>query len=701
MSRPVSTKFVVVLLSPLALLVSGTSAAPGDLDATFGAAGIVTTDFFGYDDFAAAVAVQPDGKIVVAGSARSGTDAVTTDFAVSRYNPDGTLDSDFGNGGRVTTDIVESTDYGHGVAIQADGKIIVVGEATTAIQTSFALVRYLDDGRVDESFGTDGKVITTFSSQYSLGYEIVVQADQKIVVAGTTAPSLSSFLSDFALARYNSDGSLDPTFGLGGIVITDFFSFSDGARSLVQQRDGKLIAAGFTATAPGGQSDFALARYYPDGTLDTTFGPNGDGKVSTDFSGDSDQLQSITLQRDGAIVVAGFIYLETGENNFGFALARYGADGILDPGFGANGKVTTDLNLLGDLVASVVVQPDGKILAGGYANFQISSQNLDLALVRYNRDGSLDSGFGNNGIVISDLSPGFDIISAMVLQADGKLIAAGSTGSTSDFLVARYLTDVSGTTPQALNMSTRALVGTGENVLIGGFIVTGSDSKIVLLRALGPSLMLGDATPLLVDPILELHAPNGTLITNDSWADTQEEEILNTGLNPADPRESAILTTLGPGPYTVTMRGKDNGIGVGLVEIYDLDTIGTSKLANVSSRGSVGTGDNVMIAGVILSGENNAIVVLRGLGPSLGQFGITDSLQDPTLDLYDANGTLTASDDNWRELQEAALQASGLAPTDDREAALLVELAAGAYTAVLRGNNESTGVGLIEAYNLQ
>jgi uncharacterized delta-60 repeat protein len=689
-----------LLLCSFAFLASDASASPGDLDPTFGAAGIVTTDFFENTDNATAVAVQPDGKIVVAGWAQSGADVTTADFAVSRYLPDGTLDSAFGTGGMVTSDFAGSTDFAHAVAIQPDGRIIVVGEAISGTQKSFALIRYHNDGTIDTSLGNDGKVLTPFSDRDSRAYEIVLQPDQKIVVAGdsfhTPVPPLDD--SDFALARYNSDGSLDLGFGSGGMVTTDFFSFADGARSLVQQGDGKLIAAGLVHTALNTAEDFALARYNLDGTLDTTFGPDGDGKVDTDFSFSSEAVQSITLQPDGAIVVAGFTFLETGENNYGFALARYGADGILDPDFGTDGKVTTDLGPLGDLAASVVVQADGKILAGGYANAELSSDDLDLALVRYNSDGSPDSEFGSDGKVIANLTPGFDDIGAVAMQPDGKLVAAGAAGP--DFLLARYLTGVSGMTPHPLNLSTRAGVGTGENVLIGGFIITGTDSKRVILRALGPSMSLGDASSVLADPVLELHAPDGTVMTNDNWRDTQEQEIIGTTLDPVDDRESVIVATLVPGTYTAVVRGKDSGGGVGLVELYDLDEAAASKLTNISSRGFVGSGDSVMIAGIILAGDNNATVVLRGLGPSLGQFGIADSLQDPTLDLYDANGTVTAFNDDWRNLQEAALQASSLEPADDREAALLVELTAGAYTAILRSKNDS-GVGLIEVYDLQ
>ena len=210
--RSMNTKnisFVAVTCS--VLLASGIHAAPGDLDVTFGGTGIITTDFFGDTDNATAVAVQPDGKVVAAGWVQSGPDTTTADFAVARYLSDGTLDPEFGTGGMVTCDFAGSTDLGHAVAIQSDGKIIVAGEALSGAQNSFALVRYNDDGSIDTTFGNDGKVLTPFSDRDSRAYEIVVQPDQKIVVGGDSfqapAPPLDD--ADFALARYNSDGSLD------------------------------------------------------------------------------------------------------------------------------------------------------------------------------------------------------------------------------------------------------------------------------------------------------------------------------------------------------------------------------------------------------------------------------------------------------------------------------------------------------------
>lgn len=241
---------------------------------------------------------------------------------------------------------------------------------------------------------------------------------------------------------------------------------------------------------------------------------------------------------------------------------------------------------------------------------------------------------------------------------------------------------------------------TGDQVLIGGFIVTGSEGKEVILRAIGPSLgTVGVADPL-SDPVLELRAQDGSLITtNDNWQDAGNAGDIPTNLQPSNDLESAILSVLDPGLYTAIVSGKDGATGVGLVEVYDLDTVANSQLANISTRGFVDTGDNVMIGGFILGGEGeSADVVVRAIGPSLIQAGIPDALPDPTLDLRDVNGVLVMSNDNWMDATE--LPPANLQPTNDLESAVSVSLPAGAYTAIVSGKDGVTGVGLVEVYKL-
>jgi hypothetical protein len=255
-----------------------------------------------------------------------------------------------------------------------------------------------------------------------------------------------------------------------------------------------------------------------------------------------------------------------------------------------------------------------------------------------------------------------------------------------------------------LNISTRVLVGGGDNAAIAGFIVTGSQLKRVIIRALGPSLRGAGISNALQDPMLELHNSRGAVLaSNDNWKDTQQAEIQASGLAPPDDRESAIVQTLSPGAYTAIMRGRDGGSGIGLIEGYDLDSSTDSIFANISTRGLVGTGDEAMIGGLIVGGSGRGVnvIVARALGPSLGNAGVHNALQDPILELHDQNGALIDSNDNWKDRQQALIERQNLAPVDDRESALLDVLPAGAYTAIVRGKNETTGVALVEFYNIR
>ena len=241
---------------------------------------------------------------------------------------------------------------------------------------------------------------------------------------------------------------------------------------------------------------------------------------------------------------------------------------------------------------------------------------------------------------------------------------------------------------------------------IGGFIVTGTQPKKVIVRAIGPSLPLPGK---LANPSLGLYGPGGALIaSNDNWRSSQEAEIIATGLQPTNDLESAIVATLPASPdgigYTAIMSGVNGTTGLGLVEVYDLDSTADSKLANISTRGQVLTDDDVMIGGVIVVGAAPQKVIVRAIGPSLGSAGVTGALQDPTLELHDSNGALITSDDNWRDAQEAEIIATGLQPTNDLESAIVATLPSSpsgiGYTAIVRGVNGTTGIALVEFYAL-
>jgi N-acetylneuraminic acid mutarotase len=258
---------------------------------------------------------------------------------------------------------------------------------------------------------------------------------------------------------------------------------------------------------------------------------------------------------------------------------------------------------------------------------------------------------------------------------------------------------------QALNISTRLRVETGNNVLIGGFIINGTAPKNIAVRGIGPSLTQFGVPDALADPVLELHDSSGALVQqNDNWQDdpSQAGQLSTLGLAPQNPSESGIVASVSPAAYTAILAGKNGGTGVALVEIYDTNSSADSQLANISTRGFVLTGNNVMIGGFVLGGANNTHVVVRGLGPSLAQFGLSPVLDDPTLELRDSNGALLVSNDNWQDdpVSAAQLTARGLAPTNPAESGILVSQYPGAFTAILAGKNGGTGIGLVEVYNV-
>jgi uncharacterized delta-60 repeat protein len=736
---------------------SATAEAVGDLDPGFNGSGKQTTDFAGFADRANAAALQPDGKIVVVGVSNTATDQSsggtnTNDFALARYNPDGSLDATFGTGGKVRMKFfndryAEARD----VAIQSDGKIVVVGSTQLgtnpfggATDSDFALARYNPDGSLDGSFGSGGKVNTSISSFFGeVAHAVVIQPDGKIVIAGSTTaagdgtPSFAE--SVFAVLRYNANGTVDTSFGAGGKVLTDFGDKDQGldvAVELLLQPDGKLVALGsanntINNTNPDPANfrgnDFALARYNPNGSPDATFGSGG--KVTTDFNGRGDGAAAAILQPDGKIVVVGSEGFPTLDTDTNFALARYNSNGSLDAAFGNSGKVTTDFFGSLDGASGVVLQSDGRIVVGGGATTEpatledLKIDKSDFALARYTASGVLDTTFSGDGKLTTDFFAFGDGAQELLLQPDGKLLAVGSastgTSKTSnpdeetddkrDFALARYSGDsatpnptptpTASPTPPAnrfANISTRLRVETGENVLIGGFIVQGNTPKKVLIRGLGPSLEISDALP---DPTLTLVRADGAAVFNDDWKDSQEQEIRDTTIPPRSDLEAAIVATLPAGANTVALSGFDGATGVGLVEVYDLESGAATRLANISTRGRVQTGDNVMIGGFIVSGDSSARVLLRAIGPSLERRGVSGTLQDPTLQLVDEQGNAVGND-NWREAENANEIAAILPPEDDRESAIIVTLTRGLYTAVVRGRNDTTGVALVEAYNL-
>ena len=355
----------------------------------------------------------------------------------------GDLDSTFGAGGKVTTDLRRTTDLASAVAVQADGKLVVVGQTYQNNDFStedFVVARYNSNGTLDRTFGSRGRVRTDFPGLAAVPSSVVIQTDGKIVVAGGAFP-LFTFAGDFKIVRYNSDGSLDTSFGDGGIVTTTFPGDGSYAFAVALQSDGKILAAGtdFVDFNPGDMSDtdFALARYNTDGSPDATFG-SGSGQVTTDFVGMEDDAFSVLIQPDGKIVLVGSA--NEGANFYDFAAARYLGDGTLDTTFGVGGRVSTDFGARGmDEAHAGALQADGSIVAAGFAT-SIDGIRQNFAVARYTSSGVLDTTFSSDGITQIDFGSCCQSAYAALVQSDGKIVTVGyanTESSDSDFLLAR------------------------------------------------------------------------------------------------------------------------------------------------------------------------------------------------------------------------------------------------------------------------
>jgi uncharacterized delta-60 repeat protein len=415
--------FLCLLLS---LSAQSFAQPAGALDLSFGTAGKTTTSFGPNNESAHAMAVQADGKIVVAGGTYN-NNSVLDDFALARYNTDGTLDATFGSNGLVVTDLQQATDVVNAIAIQPDGKILAAGYSDNTFNYDFAVARYLPNGTLDNSFGTNGKVIKNFGST-DFGLAMALLPNGKIVVAGRAYNGQNG---DFALVQLNPNGSFDNSFGTAGAVLANLFGEDESANAIAIQSDGKIVLAGDRYA--NNVSVFAAARFNSDGSLDPSF--SGDGKQSTAIGTLSDVAYAVAIQTDGKIVLAGQSNTAAVSD---FALVRYLSDGSLDASFSGDGMLTTSPSNGGDYAYSVAIQADGKILAGGWAAG--SNSISDFTLVRYLSDGSLDAGFGNNGIVVTDFDTGNDKAYAMVLH-QGKILLAGSSDKNSQtaFALARFV----------------------------------------------------------------------------------------------------------------------------------------------------------------------------------------------------------------------------------------------------------------------
>jgi Domain of unknown function (DUF5122) beta-propeller len=480
---------------------------------------------------------------------------------------------------------------------------------------------------------------------------------------------------------------------------------NDFINSIAVQADGKILAGG-QFTNIGGQTRNRIVRLDATTGLADSFDPNA-----------NDVVESIAMQADGKILAGGFLTGIGGQTRNLFARLSNDTAALQDLTV-TQSTVTWTLGGSSPEFTRVAFEystdnvsytPLGNGTATG-SNWVLTGMSLPTGLNFYTRArGYYHTGSYNGSESITE-SVRNAFLAGPVSTPSPSPTPPPSTPTptptptpatptpTPTPTVSPTPTPTPSVAPTTLgNISTRLRVETGDNALIGGFIVTGTQPKRIIVRAIGPSLPVAGA---LADPVLELRDSSGGLIrSNDNWRSDQEAEIIATGIPPSSNLESAIVATVpaNNSAYTAIVRGVNNGTGIGLVEAYDLDRTVDSKLANISTRGFVQMRDDVLIGGLIVLGQNPLRVIVRAIGPSLP---VPGALANPTLELRDGSGALIASNDNWRSDQEAEIIATGIPPSNDLESAIVRNLTPGNYTAIVRGVNNTTGIALVEAYGL-
>ncbi|MFZ1221315.1 MAG: kelch repeat-containing protein [Chthoniobacterales bacterium] len=586
----------------------------------------------------------PNGKVLLVG--REGDSGSSYSNRAELYDPANGTWSPTGN--PATTGSNESIGSGHTATLLPNGKVLAAGGTGTFIFTSNGAELY------DPATGTWTQT-QPFFGRYS--HTATLLPNGKVLVAGGAynnrsvifnrdLTTTSAQLYDPASATWTNTGSM---------------TAERAGHTATLLPNGKvLIAGGYWLDLQGSHSLASTELYDPATGVWTETGSFSSERVG----------HTATLLPSGKVLVAGGSTAEL----YDAATGTWAATGSL-----ATARSSHTATLLPN---GKVVVTGGRTTGGSYV---ASAELYDEASGTWKSTGSLVTARSSH--------------TATLLPNGYLLIAGGGTDTT-----ALASAELYGPKPTLLNISTRVNVQAGDNAMIGGFIIGGAEPKTVIVRGIGPSLGVPGA---LADPIIEVHGPSGELLaTNDNWREaTTRQEIADSGLAPANDLEPALWGVINPGAYTVIVRGKNDATGIGLFEAYDLGEAADSNLANVSTRGLVQTGDNILIGGFIVGGGTQgwtAKVLVRAIGPSVP---VSGALGDPTLELRDASGTLLASNDNWKahsdgSSQQAEIEATGLQPANDLESALLQTFPAGNYTAIVRGVNNTTGIGLVEAYNL-
>ena len=416
------------------LVASGSYGQSGVLDTSFGNNGIVTTVISGTYNLGHTAVVQPDGKIIVAGEAGESS---TYKVAVVRYNTDGTLDSTFGNSGTLLVQVGSDRSYARNISLQPDGKIVIGAYTYDDIAADFAVVRLNADGTLDNSFGTNGITIVDNGS-HEVVDAMTLLSDGRIILAGNN-------YDNFLAARFNTDGSLDTSFGTNGWASTEFNSSYSQVKDATAQDDGKILLSGFGTDISTGRYKIAVARFNTDGAIDNTFGTSG--QVYFNIGSFDDYGAGVAVQTDGKIMIGGYTILDSNFSKYDFAAVRLNSDGTFDNSYGTNGiAISSVIDNGRNYAEQMLLQPDDKIVLMGFVG--AGSNDDDMGMVRFDTNGNLDATFGNGGKVITDVGGRYDYGKAIAIQPDNKIILAGysySTAGVAEIVVARYDNIILGT----------------------------------------------------------------------------------------------------------------------------------------------------------------------------------------------------------------------------------------------------------------
>jgi hypothetical protein len=614
-----------------------------------------------------------------------------------------------------------------GIASDGTNLFVTTGNATSGTATwggQEAIIR-LQEGPVFSGATTDYWAPTNWQALDSGDTDLGGSGPVVVDVPGATPSALVVALGKdgkaYLINRNNLGGIIAPlsSFTFGGTIIQAAATYRTATSTYVVFRPGSgtltsfritatnppTIVTGWSISSSGRSSPFVTttdgindAIVWAAGSDNRLRGYNGDTGAVIYAGGGANDVMAATRSFNTGIAARGRIYYAGDNKVYAF---NVGTSSTPTPTATATATATPTAT------ATATIPPSPTPTATATATATATSTAIATPTVTQTATTT------PTATATATVTPGGPTPTATVTVAPSPTPTATATVVPSATPTATATVAASATPtpvpPQAVNLSTRMRVQTGANVGIGGFIITPSAGsgagagKQVLVRAIGPSLTQSGVPDALADPVLELHGPTGFItITNDNWGDTQRTQIKATGIPPTNELESAILVALSPGAYTAIVSGKDNTSGVGLVEVYDLSQAVPAKLANISTRASVGTGSDIVIAGFILGGNTGVDrIVLRGIGPSLTALGVPDALADPTLELRNSNGSLIRANNDWESdpVQAAELTAAGLAPTNALESGIATTLSPGLYTALLAGLNNGTGVGLVEVYD--